>query len=78
MKTKKTISVDSIHAIELLTKKRPGWNARHDQPQIITLEGGCQVHAIPAWLWQPRIRPRLVRFDTTPTPMPRRLIGGVR
>jgi hypothetical protein len=71
MKKTKTFPIDSIEAIELLTQKRQGWNARRDQPCTITIDGGCEVHAIPAWLWQPRIRPHVVRFDTQAVPMRR-------
>jgi hypothetical protein len=75
MKDPKAVPINSIEAIEILAQKRPGWNARRDLPAMISLEGGCDVHVVPAWLWQPRIKPRVERFDTQPTPMPRR-IGG--
>ena len=57
-------------------QKTRGWNGRRDLPATISLEGGCDVHVVPAWLWQPRIKPYVERFDTRPIPL--RRIGGTR
>lgn len=51
--------------VELLARaqKTPGWNLRTDLPCSAEIAGGCTLHVVPAWLWQPRVRPRLCRFD---------------
>lgn len=50
-------------------QKTQGWNLRSELPRVITIHGGCVLHVVPAWLWQPRVRPRICRFDTAATPM---------
>lgn len=46
---------DAIEQALRLTRKTPGWNGRTAPPQFVDL-GGCELVAIPAYLWRARVR----------------------
>jgi hypothetical protein len=58
---------------ELLARaeRSQGWNFRSELPCAVRIAGGCVLHVVPAWLWQPRIRPYAKRFRTQPVPLRR-------
>lgn len=52
-------------------QKTQGWNLRSELPCAVTIHGGCVLHVVPAWLWQPRVQPRLARFNALTVPLRR-------
>ena len=65
--------METQSVINLLARaqKTQGWNLRSELPCSARLDGGCTLHVVPAWLWQPRVRPRLCWFDTPAVQMRR-------
>lgn len=58
--------METQSVIDLLARaqKTQGWNLRSELPCVARLDGGCRLHVVPAWLWQPRVRPRQRWFDS--------------
>ncbi len=47
-----------LESMLALAQKTPGWNFREYPPQRADLPGGCELVAVPPWLWRPRVGPR--------------------
>ena len=54
------MKTDIEKLIDLANHSR-GWVFREYPPQHARLRGGCELIVIPAWLWRPRPRLRLVQ-----------------
>ncbi len=69
LKASRAKTENEIDCMLQLAKKSPGWNNRKDQPCSVALAGGCILHMVPAWLWQPRIRPQPNRCGSRAQPL---------
>jgi len=51
-------AVDHLEALLAGAQKTRGWNNRFLPPQVLTLQGGCQLIVLVPTLWRGRCRPR--------------------
>jgi hypothetical protein len=64
-------SREELDAVLKLTLKTPGWNGRTAPPQFVDLGCGCELVAIPAYLWRARCSAHGGRQRNEVIPLPR-------